>query len=135
MSKNRKRFFDHLKQEGRQKKKSKHQRARDRNDKRALLDLLMELNLYPEPKRGGWISFNCPECCEEQSAVLNCNILEFYCSGCREIGTVPQLIVSAKNLGIRQRGMKIEFKKNGNVNARSITEQAKGSPRKGEAGF
>ena len=122
MSKNKKRLFDHLKQEGKQKKKSRQQRTRDRNEKRAILDLLMELSLHPEPKRGGWISFNCPDCCENQSAVLNCNILEFYCLYCKKIGTMPQLMIAAKNLNGKQRGMKIEFKKNDNHNAGGITE-------------
>ena len=116
MSKNKKRFFGHLKKEG--KRKSKFHRTQDRNDKRAILDLLMELDLYPEPKQGGWISFECPICCQDRSAVVNCNIVEFYCSFCQKSGTIPHLMIAAQDR--KKRGLKIEFKKNDNSNAGGI---------------
>jgi hypothetical protein len=98
-------------------KKGLHRRLKERDEKRNILDLLMELKLCPKPLKGGWISFDCPVCCQGKAA-LNCNVTGFYCGHCDEIRTIPYLVVAAKNTCLE--GNKVENKKDDNNNDRSI---------------
>ena len=77
-----------------------------RDEKRSILDLLLEIDRSPIPLKGSWISFKCPDCSYE-NAVFNVAVLESYCGSCNKIRSIPYLMIASRG------GDSLECKKDG----------------------
>lgn len=75
-----------------------------RDEKRSILDILLELNSAPIPLKGSWISFRCPDCSEK--AIFNIAVLESYCNSCDKIRSITYLMIASRG------GNSLECKKN-----------------------